>query len=925
MPSKKSIPQTSQTDLLKELSSGTEKAPNFLELLKNPVGTGNLPQDFKPAEEAGHLEDLWRNVPKLRHYKYVRFVFAGGSGLVFQVQEKENGTTWAMKVGRAKLFRPPNSASGEKPAPPFSDAEISALEQISHPNIVALHERISDTRGVIALVTTYVEDPKQLDEYLLFILAQNPDRSGRKGIQPFSPQRLENACVFLIERFREIASALAYMHEKRMFHCDVKPGNILIGKDKRAILTDLGSCITIPSKGIDKIDPIRVRFTWTYAHPELRNLYQGDVKSISGGGLKVSAKVERAEVMPRFDLFAYGRTVQEVLSVLALDFGERSFASYGFRFLHIIACLLLDGHNAPTNERVWGADGKKFVSDIALNYPPSLFSAHRISTAESLQDRLERADREYSWFGDVPELDPWHPEAVNTGCGRLTPYTERAAAVFNHPALARLKSELQLGWVREVYPGATHTRWSHSLGVLANVADYYNALMADPELPTARILLNKTDIEHGLVAAILHDVGQTAFGHDLEVVDGAIFDHEALIPRLLNEKRFRVPTLRETIERAWKVDVDRVLSILGIGSNGTRASVSCPIDGLARDMISGPIDADKLDYLVRDSVYCGVPYGSGIDRNRFLKALTVEAKALSSNTSILSLAYRAKGAAAIESLLLARYQLYGAVYWHHTFRCVQAMFVHAAANAFQRQKLATENSKRRLKDEFYEEVICGGRFALERTDGQHLDTQPSSEVRAEPTLFFVWKHSDAKGKELIERVASRTLYKRVYEVRTGEMPPDTEYSFLEQLFAPERRLEICRSLQQFFLDAVNKETQRRGAAETSSENAARNLLQELVTQSDQLVVIDFPIRGVPDDKNIPPEIGDAARKYISGKSGEPQKGRSVFRNVRKLQVEITTFRIFAEPRLHQLIIRYLDPENVEACVFAALPKLKYHN
>jgi HD superfamily phosphohydrolase len=498
------------------------------------------------------------------------------------------------------------------------------------------------------------------------------------------------------------------------------------------------------------------------------------------------------------------------------------------------------------------------------------------------------------------------------------------AAVFNHPAVARLKFELQLGWVREVYPGATHTRWSHSLGVLANVVDYYNALMADPELPTARLLLNKSDIEHGLVAAILHDVAQTAFGHDLEVVDREIFDHETLIPRLLNDKRFAAETLRQTIERAWRVDVDRVLNILGIGPNGVRTEVRYPIDGLARDMISGPVDADKLDYLVRDSIYCGVPYGNGIDRTRFLKALTIEAKALSSTVSILALAYRAKGAAAIESLLLARYQLYGAVYWHHTFRCVQAMFVHAAAKAFQNYKSATGNKKKRLRDEFYEAVICGGRFVT--NSDKHLSpSQPSIEVRSEPTLLFVWHHSDGQGRELIERVASRSLYKRVYELRMGEMPPDTEYASVQQLLAPERRAEMCQGLQKFFLDAVNKEVQKRGAAESNTENAARQLLQELMGGMDQLIVIDFPIRGIPDEKNIPPEIGDAARKYISGRSGEPHKGRSVFRNVRKLQIENATLRVFAEARLHQLIIRYLDPEHVEACVFSALPKLKSHN
>jgi len=886
------------------------------------MAKGNLPQDFDIASESTHLAQLWNDIEKLRQYDYLKFVSSGGSGMVFQVAEKENRTIWAIKIGRKKLFDPAGK-NGARPPPPFSEAEISALEQISHPNIVALHERISDHRGVVALVTTYVDQPMQLDEFLIHVLSQDPDPYHKKGIQPFSPRRLENGCAFLIERFREIASAVAYMHGKGMFHCDIKPANILIGADKRAILTDLGSCVAISAITSSTVSELRVRFTWAYAHPELRDLYQGDVKSISGGGLKVSAKVNDPRSMPSFDLFAFGRTIQESLSVLAVDFGERSFASYGLRFLHIIACLLLDGHNAPTSERVWMKDGRRFVSDIALNYPPILFAARRIRGAAELLDRLERSDRAYSWYKAVPELDPWHPDSVNTGCGRHAPYTSRIAAIFSHPAVARLKMELQLGWVREVYPGATHTRWSHLLGVLSNVVDYYNSLLADPELPTARILLDPADIEHALVAAVVHDIGQTEFGHDLEVVDREIFDHEGLVPQLLNEKRFGEP-LRKVIERLWNVDIDRVLSILGIvSSSGVQISL-LPVDGLARDIISGPIDADKLDYLVRDSIACGVPYGDGIDRVRFLKSLTVEARASNVSQALLALAYRAKGAAAVESILVARYQLYGSVYWHHTFRCIQAMFVQAAAQAFQKFRVMSETQRRRLREEFYETVVCAQLLSIANLQPNQLakqGTAPQANVLAEPTLFFVWRHSDDEGKQLIANVAARSLYKRVYEVRNGEIP-DIEYAVLQQEFAPERRAALCKELQKFFLDAANKETQRRGTVESQSESAARDLLQELMASNVPLIVIDFPVRGIPDEKNYPPEIGDAARKYISGKSSEPEKRRNVFRNVRRLQVEIATFRVFAESRLHELIIRYLDPADVEDCVFAAIPKLK---
>jgi len=66
-----------------------------------------------------------------------------------------------------------------------------------------------------------------LDNYLLTILEKHPDPKGKKGIHPFSPQRLDRACEFLVKRCLEIASALEHMHSLGLFHFDVKPAKDL--------------------------------------------------------------------------------------------------------------------------------------------------------------------------------------------------------------------------------------------------------------------------------------------------------------------------------------------------------------------------------------------------------------------------------------------------------------------------------------------------------------------------------------------------------------------------------------------------------------------------------------------------------------------------------------------------------------------------
>src|SRR5262249_37560275 len=163
----------------------------------------------------------------------------------------------------------------------------------------------------------------------------------------------------------------------------------------------------------------------------------------------------------------------------------------------------------------------------------------------------------------------------------------------------------------EVFPGATHDRWSHTLGVFSALVSYYNALLSDPEVPTMRLLVDKEDVSHAFVGAMIHDLGQTAFGHDFEEACPFLFSHEKIRSRLLDETLWGEETLRKTIQDCWQdVDINRILAILDHSRAGRDASTRS-IDGVAADAINGPIDADKLDYLQRDSVACGVAYGHG--------------------------------------------------------------------------------------------------------------------------------------------------------------------------------------------------------------------------------------------------------------------------------------------------------------------------
>lgn len=909
-------------DNIEEVKSENQPCPDFYKLISAPLVTEDLPKDFFIAQEVEHLKDLWEKTLDLSKFIFESFVHSGGSGMVFKVKNRKSGNTLALKIARRKLFDKKNLSKGSAVSlSPVSEKELNALQNLSHPNVVRLYDVLTNEHGVIAIATTYVENPQPLNLYISNTLA-----TPTKGIHPFSPLRLNNACKFLVQKFIEIASAIDHMHSLGYYHMDIKPANILLSTNQSSMLTDLGSCID--EKEFNSSGKIRVNYTWTYAHPELTSI-TSNPGGISGGGLKASSEIKKDVVLAKFDIYSFGRTMQETLAILEAEFGERCHANYAFRFLHFISCLCLDGENAldSPDKRIINRDGVRFVSDIALNYPKNIFKAYKITNSQKLLECFNRFSRQYSWFQQIPELDPWQQDKLNTGNGKPAPYTKRVSMITGHPAFRRLKLEPQLGWIREVFPGATHNRWSHSIGVFSNVIDYYNSLLADPDIPSFRIIITPNDIFHAMIAALIHDLGQFSFGHDLEEALPGLYKHEELLGRILDEKSWGSPTLREVIKNYWtEIDVNRILAIL------SNKSIAHPVDGIASDIISGPIDADKFDYLVRDSIACGVSYGKGIDTERLLLALTVSAKEQDQKPRF-TLSYKAKGTSAIESLLLARYQMFGAVYWHHTYRCIQAMYSHAAATVF--SQLLEGRSKKikdtyislnTLKEIIYHWVVCGKSIStiqkeIKNCPKEMLDEVPPI-VSGERAIELVWKFADDNIRKLIESLCRRDLYKRVFEVSIRELGGDNDNYFnLKEELTINKRTIKAGEIEQNLLKSIEKAMVQKGPVVTETENAAKKRQQELKQSKTPKIVIDFPTRGISNDSNFPLEISDSSRKYLSGPYAN-KANNQIFKVVRNLQIQSVVLRIYALPDLHELIIRYLETTEVEACVKDIITTLK---
>jgi len=280
-----------------------------------------------------------------------------------------------------------------------------------------------------------------------------------------------------------------------------------------------------------------------------------------------------------------------------------------------------------------------------------------------------------------------------------------ALALLETPVMQRLRYVRQLGLAFLVYPGATHSRFEHALGA------WHLAGMALRLLDEGGALQSVPAREQQIVraAALLHDVGHYPFSHALEEI--GVTDHEEVARPLIIEGPIGACLRAHLGDDA----PDAVFALI------TGRSTS-PLQGL----ISGSIDLDKIEYLKRDAVMCGVPYGE-IDVDRLLNSLVL----VTLPAHGAAIGVHEKGLSALESLLFAKYQMYRNVYWHHAVRSATAMYKRLVAVAIDTGAVAAETVAR-----FTDEGLL-----------VHLDT---------PSLV-------PEARALLDGIRVRRLHKRAYE------------------------------------------------------------------------------------------------------------------------------------------------------------------
>ena len=230
-------------------------------------------------------------------------------------------------------------------------------------------------------------------------------------------------------------------------------------------------------------------------------------------------------------------------------------------------------------------------------------------------------------------------------------------ALIDSRPVQRLRSIRQLGFTSLVFPGAEHARFSHVLGAMELAGRVYDALAArQPDL-----LENETtshDRRLVRAAALLHDIGHPPFSHSAEGLFEEDLDHEDMTQRLLKSSEI------DSIFERWGdgLEASQVASLLEHPESSR--------ERLLAQIVSSELDVDKMDYLLRDSLFCGVRYGN-FDLARLLDTMLPLRDPESGEWG---LGVAEGGVHALEALVMARYYMFTQVYFNRVGKALELHF-----------------------------------------------------------------------------------------------------------------------------------------------------------------------------------------------------------------------------------------------------------
>ncbi len=608
--------------------------------------------------------------------------------------------------------------------------------------------------------------------------------------------------VNIVEALLSTARQLAAVHEAGYAHGDVSSSNVIVSPISGVHLVDLE--YVTDEKFFDGAGTF---LTQVYSHPDRLAALQSRSYDLS--------------TAQRWDRYALGQIfLQTLADADPYHYPELDLCTQ--RAVRLIGCLLLGGANDP--------------SETALGLPPEFFVSEHYDSLQQAIDALERVLGTPSVEVKVPELSRVPVEIVQVGTSDPAPFTQRVRALVSTAAMRQLNSCLQLGLICLIWPTASHTRLEHALGTFAMMRDAIIALHADPQSPLFRVLVGPVQMRTLLAAALLHDVGHYPLAHDLEEAYPAPFRHETRSVEFVTSSPIADILRRSETESGggWDLNPADVASVIG-GEVRPDSSLTPWMCGMLHSILSGSLDVDKLDYLIRDSNALGVAAGAGIDVRRVVSSLTIAVILRSGGGADLRMAVRAKGVRPAELVGRVRSHMFGVAYWHRSYRAIKAMMHWMVWDAIDAAH-APENEVRKRGKELATELLrsagpapggeeLGITVPLPDAAMQFQIPQREAAVLTSITVFASERNpsaTDETSEKLLELLTQHRWYKailtidhyqnlqvtsaehgrrakRVWETLQKLIDPPRKISH-EAMIA--RRMELSRLLQRRILDEL---------------------------------------------------------------------------------------------------------------------------
>jgi len=340
------------------------------------------------------------------------------------------------------------------------------------------------------------------------------------------------------------------------------------------------------------------------------------------------------------------------------------------------------------------------------------------------------------------------------------------AAVVDSPVLQRLRGIRQLALASLVYPGALHTRFDHTLGV-THVA----RLMAE------QLQVEGDELSLVTLAGLLHDVGHGPFSHVSEAsLDW--FGNKSTLKSGQAEHKIHELVTAEIIRTdsdltalLSEADREAVVQLLGSGTGRP----------VLKQVVSGPLDADKQDYLLRDSYFCGVQYGH-FDLAQFHRSLVLPDPAG-------EMMIDEDGVHAVEQFVLAKYYMTANVYRHRVRLITDQMITRSIRLGIEADHLPDMEAL----------------YRFDGTPGFIQNYQAWDDARFLET--FCPRQADSPGPKsgaMLRRLRERRLLKEVFRDRIGRPYDARHLEIMKGLHKP-KSVEVARGVEVAVADLLNRQ------------------------------------------------------------------------------------------------------------------------